>query len=225
MELSSSASAHRIGQKSLFPILQSWVSCWSRMLRIPPANKYLKKTLFMLFFCCRQIPMSHSLPMFIHLRNMGSWQWKFFFWCPVILIWHFYYFWAAQVILGLSRIHTKLLAGKAAFPVVLSNMFWPRATGVASSEGVTSQQSWDTPRPQHSFLFLKKIPITHSLRDPEHGNPLLSPSQHQFLHSRGQSQSHTSRKKYLLTLWGGSFSLQRSFGAFCIFSSLPEHLF
>lgn len=49
----------------------------------------------------------------------------FFFWCPVMLIWHFYYFWAAQVILGLSRIRTKLLAGKAEFPVVFSTTFYP----------------------------------------------------------------------------------------------------
>lgn len=124
-ELSSSASAHRIGQKSLFPILKSWVSCWSRTLRIPPANKYLKKNLFMLFLCCRQIPVSHSLPMFTHLRNIGSLKW-IFFGCPVMLIWHFCYFWAAQVIVGLSRIRIELLAGKAAFPGILSIPFLPQ---------------------------------------------------------------------------------------------------
>lgn len=145
-----------LDRKAYFPFSKAGFPAGAECSAFLPLTNIWKKTLFMLFFCCRQIPMSHSLPMFIHLRNMGSWQWNFFFWCPVILIWHFYYFWAAQVILGLSRIHTKLLAGKAAFPVVLSNMFWPRATGVASSEGVTSQQSWDTPRPQHSFLFFKK---------------------------------------------------------------------
>lgn len=126
--------------------------------------------------------------------------------------------------LGRSRICTKLLTGKAEFPVILSIPFYPRATGAASSEGATSQQSWDRPRAQHSFLFQKKLPRTHSLTDPECGNPLLSPPQHQLLHSRGQSQSHFWKKIFFDSL-KGSLSLQRSSGVFYISSSLLQHPF
>lgn len=66
----------KLETKPYFPPYFRCVSCWSRTLRIPPTINSRKK-LFTL--CCHQIPMSHFLPIFICLRNVGSSKW--FFWC------------------------------------------------------------------------------------------------------------------------------------------------